>query len=202
MKRVRGAVLAVVALVIVAATAGAEDTSGYGIFGQAKPAIGFIFNTDSILFDIESYQAGFGAKIRLGPAAWRPFADVFFSTISSTFSLGVGAAYERHLQPGRISPYVGGLVNLDSILQQNTTDAANWTRNINLAFTAGALAGVEFFILRNVSIFAEYNLAANLQVGIDSTSAASVVTTTADVAFTLDSKIGNAGKLGVVIYLE
>lgn len=202
MSRVKAAVLAVVALAFFAGAAGAEDTSAYGLFDPAKPAVGFVFNTDSILFDVESYQAGLGAKIRVGPGAWRPFADVFFSTVSSTFSLGLGAAYERHLKPGRVSPYVGGLLNVDFLHKMTATDADNWTRNIDLAFTGGALAGVEFFILQNLSIFAEYNLAANLQLGIDTTSAAGTVTTTTDLAFTLDSKIGNAGKLGVVVYLK
>ena len=77
------------------------------------PPWGFIFNTNNLLLDIESYQAGVGVKVlRDNNVAHRYLADLFYSSSSKTFSGTLGLTYEKHFKPGRLSPYWGGFLDI------------------------------------------------------------------------------------------
>ena len=117
-------------------------------------------------------------------------------------SFGLGVALEKHLAPGKASPYIGGFTHLSFTTQKTTTDDDNWTQNMSIPISAGGLLGVEFFLLENFSIFAEYVLAADVGISINKTSTAGVVESTTDYTIALDSRIGNNSKLGVVIYVK
>jgi opacity protein-like surface antigen len=112
-------------------------------------------------------------------------------SISST-GFGVSAAVEYHLLPTRVSPYVGAGVGFSSITTnheylviapatfQRTTEnntageLINGTRyTAGTAFNVGGILGVEFFVTKEISLGAEY------QVGYTMISAPDMVDNTA-----------------------
>lgn len=165
---------------------------------------GFIFNTDSLLLDIESYQAGAGIKVLLdNNAAVRFLGDVFYSNSSNTFSSTLGVTYEKHFKPNRVSPYWGGFIEAGYISQKTETDSDNWTKNVSVPISAGAVLGAEFFILEFLSVFAEYTLSFTGTITTASTSVGGNVTETdPEFNYSIDSGIGNDSKLGIIIYLD
>jgi opacity protein-like surface antigen len=95
---------------------------------------------------------------------------------TSAVRFGLSAAAEYHLLKTRVSPYVGGGLGFTNTstksktavvapLTQSTTDnrAAGETIGGNgfaagTAFDVGGIAGVEFFIVKELSLSAEYQL--------------------------------------------
>lgn len=165
---------------------------------------GFIFNTSNILLDIESYQAGVGAKVLLNESsALRILIDGYYTSSSKTFSSAVGLAYESHFRKERVSPYWGGYLEAGFTSQKAEIDSDNWTQNITVPISAGPILGVEFFILEFLSLFAEYNLELTGTITSVSTSTAGVVTKSdPDFSYSIDTGIGNEAKLGIIIYLD
>ena len=191
-KQVRIAVLVVIAMV-------AWGTAAYG---EEKKPFGIIFNTGSLLLNIESYQGGVGVKIPGETVAVRLGGDIFAANSFDTISFGIGAAIERHFRPGKASPYYGGFANLGFTSQKNETDADNWVQSSTLSASAGGLLGAEYFLLDNLSVFAEYALAADIGYVVTKTSSDGTVGETSDFSITFDTRIGNNSKIGVVIYVK
>ena len=171
---------------------------------KSTPRWGFIFNTNNLLLDIESYQAGVGIKtLNHNNVAIRYLGDIFYSSSSNTFSGTLGATYEKHFKPGRLSPYWGGFIEAGYIGQKSEVDSDNWTKNNSFPVSLGAVLGTEFFILEFLSVFAEYSLYLDSTITSTSTSTAGVVVKTdPELNFSIDSGIGNNSSLGIVIYLD
>jgi len=171
-------------------------------FGQEKRPFGIIFNTGSLLMNIEGYQAGVGIKLPGEKVDLRIGGDIFAANSFSTLSFGAGVAVEKHFRPGKASPYYGGFAHLDFTSQKNETDEDNWVQNSTLAVSGGGILGVEFFLLDNLSVFGEYALAVDLNNIATKTSTAGTVEQESDLSITFDTRIGNSSKIGVVIYVK
>jgi hypothetical protein len=176
--------------------------AGGSVFGEEKRAFGIIFNTGSLLLDIESYQAGVGVKLPGDIVALRLGGDIFAANSFNTLSFGVGVAVERHFRPGKASPYFGGLAYVDFTSQRDETDADTWVQNSTLNGTAGGILGIEYFLFENLSVFAEYSLAADISYITTKTSTDGTVEDSSDFSIALDTRIGNNSKIGVVIYIK
>ncbi len=165
---------------------------------------GFIFNTNNLLMDIEGYQAGVGFKtLHDNNVAIRYLIDIFYSSSSDSFSGTLGATYEKHFKPGRISPYWGGFIEAGYIGQKSKTDSDNWTMNNTFPVSVGGVLGVEFFIMEFLSVFAEYSISFDSLITSTSTSVAGNVTNTnPEITYSIDSGIGNNSSIGIIIYLD
>lgn len=165
---------------------------------------GVIFNTSNIFLDIESYQMGFGSKVLLNnDVALRFLFDGFYSSSTDTFSIGLGTAVEKHFNKRRVSPYWGGFINVKFRRLLNETNSDNWDKTISFPISAGAILGVEFFIVENVSLFAEYNLVFEGSIDSTSKSEGGIVTKNdPQFSYQINTGVGNDAKLGIVIYLD
>jgi hypothetical protein len=164
--------------------------------------IGFIFNTNSILLEVESYQAGIGMKFGDDNLSVRGLLDIYYIHSASLFTIDLGAAIEYHFITGIISPYFGGFIKVGFTSIYSEIDADNWTHNYSIPISAGPLLGVEIFPFPFLSIFAEYNIEARFSIGIDQVNSSGTVTQTNNFDFLIDSKIGNNSKLGIVVYFS
>ena len=165
---------------------------------------GFIFNTNNILLDIDSYQAGIGIKVlKKNNVALRFLGDLFYSNSVNSTSVTIGVTYEKHLNPGRVSPYWGGYIEAGFLGQKSEIDQDNWTRNTVFPLETGGILGVEFFIMDFLSIFAEYSLSLDTSISLYATSIAGDITrTNPEFNYSIDLGIGNSSSIGLVIYLD
>jgi hypothetical protein len=170
--------------------------------GQEKRPFGIIFSTGSILMEIQSYQAGVGIKLPGDQVDLRLGADVFAANSFNTFSVGGGIAVEKHFRPGKASPYYGGFAHVGFTSQKDETDKDNWVQNSTLTASGGGILGVEFFLLENLSIFGEYALAADMSNITTKTTTDGKTEESSDFSITIDTRIGNSSKIGVVIYVK
>lgn len=190
--RIRQNLMVAIALaaILVPALAGAQTAV---ITSKLAPPVGaydlgLIFNTSDILFDLDSYQAGFGVKRATPNLGLRGAFDFVWNGAAQSFAVKAGIALEKHLVTGAISPYWGGFVNAGYSHQTGVISA--------VPVSLGAMAGVEVFLFDFLSIFAEYCLAADLSLIIDHTSS----TTTFD--YVIDTRMGNDSRIGIVFYLQ
>ena len=176
--------------------------AGGSLAAQETRSFGIVFNTSSIVLDLESYQAGVGIKIPGKIVDMRFSGEVNASNNFSSMRFGLGVAVERHIRPGTVSPYFGGFAHAIFDSKKVETDAENWVQNMSIPVSAGGILGVEYFILDNLSIFGEYALAVDLGIFINKTSEDGTVVTTPDHTIAIESRIGNNSKIGVVIYVK
>jgi hypothetical protein len=154
---------------------------------QGSYDLGLIFNTSSILLDLESYQAGLGLKIGRDKVSFRGLFDLVLNGASDSFSVNAGAAIQYYLLPGSsVAPYIGGSIGGGYMRQ---ADAISM-----VVLSVGALAGVEVFLFDFLSVFAEYAIAGDFTFSTDIPSSQ----TTFD--YLVDTGMGNNSKLGIVIY--
>jgi hypothetical protein len=154
---------------------------------QGSYDLGLIFNTSSILLDLESYQAGLGVKIGRDRVSFRGLFDLVLNGASDSFSLNAGATIQSYLLPvSSIAPYIGGSVGGGYMRQ---ADAISM-----VVLSVGALAGVEVFLFDFLSVFAEYAITGAFTFSTDIPSSQ----TTFD--YLVDTGMGNNSKLGIVIY--
>jgi len=165
---------------------------------------GFIFNTSSILLDLDSYQAGLGTKVLFpNDLALRFLIDGYYSSSVNLFDASLGLALEKHVRPGRVSPYWGGAVKAGIMSKYLEVNPDDWTRDISIPFSAAAILGVEFFVFESVSLFAEYNLIFEASILKRTSSVGGEITSNpAEFSFSVDTGIGNEAMLGIVIYLD
>ena len=141
--------------------------------------------------------------IAANPPAGTPSSD---GSVSGT-RFGVSGALEYHLTRSRVSPYIGAGVGLSSTSTETksvvvgtgtqtvvkndvggeTIGGRNFTAGLTLSI--GALAGVEVFIMKEVSLSAEY------QVGFESSSRSDQEVTTG--ATTTKTKVGGTTGIGI-----
>jgi hypothetical protein len=141
-------------LVLVPTGLGAEPKKG------ANPSWGLLFDLGNILSAeaySDGYQAGAGAKYRLKDGfALRGLVGIDCNVLNSVASttLGLGAAGEWHLASGAVSPYAGPLAGMRFLFRTGSDNL------VDIYF--GAMFGVEVEVIRQLSIFAEYDLVASL----------------------------------------
>ena len=164
--------------------------------------IGILFSTNDILFDIEGYQQGLGAKISIDKWMFRGMVDVLLNTGINPFSISLGGVWERHFLPGPLSVYWGPSLETGVTISTNKFDADNWTQNIALPLlTIGGVFGIELFLFEFLSIFLEYQAALALGLNINRISTAGSVSSTTDFTYKFDVGLGNSGMFGIVFYL-
>jgi hypothetical protein len=148
--------------------------------------LGVIFNTSSLLLELESYQAGLGAKIGLGRLGLRGSFGLGINGSASSLDLGAGVAAEYHLTPQPVSFYAGGSLDAGYVRQSGLL----WS----VPLTVAVLAGVEVFPFEFLSLFAEYKIAFSFS----ATTLFSTSQTTFD--YLLQTGIGNGARIGLVLY--
>jgi hypothetical protein len=147
--------------------------------------LGIIFNATSLLGTItesdDGVSAGLGLKYWLGAkSALRALLEFAYDETgmgTSTMDIGLSAAYEYHFVKGKVSPYTGGIAGL--LIETQTG------MGTNMIIYLGGLLGAEVRILDFLGLFAEYNL----RLTVDEPG----------VNFALG--LGNAGQIGVIVYL-
>jgi hypothetical protein len=149
--------------------------------------LGLIFNAPLFPLDLQPYQAGIG--IKFGQGAWhlRGLLDFVVSGASDSLALNLGATMEYHLTPEPLSFYFGGSC-VGGYMRQGGSFSA-------IVVSVGAIAGVEYFPLKFLSLFAEYALITDLSWTTDLSSSL----TTFD--YLIDTRMGNDSKIGIVIHL-
>jgi hypothetical protein len=176
------------------------------IIGESlKPApwnhdLGVILSTQSLLFDIDSYQGGIGAKISVGQFVVRGMADLLINTDFNPFSITLGATLEKHFLHGPISPYWGVFAEAGFTQLKTEFDADNWTRQITLPFTVGGLIGIEIFIFDFLSLFVEYGLPLTLGIETTQASVGGSVTSSSKFIYKVDLGLSNQSMIGIVLY--
>ena len=165
--------------------------------------LGILFSTSSIIMDIGTYGTGAGLAWYQPENAIRAFGSGFASNASSTVTLEAGLARVSYFGHARVSPYsiVSGSAGL--LTQKAEIDEENWTRTTTLNATAGLGLGAEFFILDFLSVFADYQLLADVSRVRTSESVAGTVTDGEPTwNYVIQTALGNSSRLGVAIYLE
>ncbi len=99
----------------------------------------------AIPLDLQAYQAGFGVKIGWEDLHLRGLLDLVASGASDSFAVKIGATAEYHLTPEPVSFYVGGSGG-GGYMNQSGSFAS-------VVFSVGAIAGVEYFPLKFLSVF-------------------------------------------------
>jgi hypothetical protein len=174
-------------------------------FGQGKPAAAkyaMIFAVTGIT--LEDYQGGAGAAVFFDPLKIRAAVDARYKDSNvnpDELDIGFTGVFEYHLLKGKVSPYAGAFAGYRFEQDRNTVDADDWTSQVDHIIGAGPLIGVEFFVLDNLSFFAEYELAFLFTFPSTTVSTAGAVTTTPeDMELLLDARLGNGAKLGITVY--
>ncbi len=168
---------------------------------EDKNNTGLIFNVNDILMDIESYQGGVGIKhFYKDKTAYRGSLDFSYSDSSSTWVFNLGNSIERHLIEGRVSPYIGVLLDVGFIRYKTEIDADNWTKVTAIPWSTGPIFGIEVTIFNYLSLFAEYSMTISYTRNITQQSVAGVVTKDSDGDFSAEIGIGNESKIGIVLY--
>jgi hypothetical protein len=180
--------IAIVILIIITPPLSAEGGSLIPNVSTTKGPfdLGAIFNTSDLVFGLQSYQGGLGAKIGWGKFALRGLFDFTINGSSQSYAVDLGTTVEYHFIPGPISPYLGGTVSLGYMTESNVTSA--------FTCSLGAVAGIEVFVFDFLSIFAEYEVAADL------TNSTDLQTSQSTFDYLIDTRMGNSASLGVVIY--
>jgi hypothetical protein len=148
--------------------------------------LGIVFNTNDLLFGLQSYQAGIGGKIGWGNLYLRGLLDITLNGSSQSFAADIGATGEYHFFSGPISPYVGALAGVGYETQASVASATS--------FSLGVVAGVEVFLFDFLSLFAEYAIEGDFTVATD------LQTSQTTFDYLINTRMGNNAKIGVVIY--
>ncbi len=155
---------------------------------RAPERIGVVFNTSSILLELEEYQgAGIGLKGVWEHFAGRALIGFRHSTSNETTLLDLGVALEYHPAPGAVSPYAGAEIALEYVRNAGVSPSQR-----SVATGPAALFGVEVAPLDILSLFAEYRLGLTVsyaEAGDDSTT-----------NYAFGTELGNQGAIGLIVY--
>jgi hypothetical protein len=155
------------------------------------------------------------ASLAFGMASQDNPAGVYGSNSAMTFGISVGGEY--HLSFARVSPFVGGVLGFSTTSTKMIDSAAGADRkreNFPIAafptyipgkaLNIGGIGGVEFFITKELSLSAEYQLGWRMPMGYEqkTTSATTAATTTTKVKVPGLSEFGisNSGALTLAVY--
>lgn len=170
---------------------------------KPERTLGVLFSADSILLDVGPYEAGVGMAFFLPEDSWRVSLTSTLSNLSSTIAAELGVARISYTRSGRVAPYWVLSANAGVLTQVAETDADNWTRTTTINGSAGAGFGAEFFVFEFLSIFADYQLIAQVSRQGTRTALAGEITAGEPTwSYTVQTAMGNSSRLGVAIYLD
>lgn len=168
---------------------------------------GFIFNASNLLLDLSEYQGGLGGKFDYGDFAVR---GLFSFELESTedagtrddFALTLGAAVEFPFFHGRVTPYWGGFIDGTYSSESTETSGGDTTKTTSFGGSIGPLLGAEVFIFDFLSAFAEYGLAFRVTRSTIEQETGGNKSENQTTNYGITTELGNAGSLGIVIYLK
>ena len=213
-----------VGVVVAASLASAQDVSPEIEVGSK--AVLFSFSGLSVL-NAGSYKGGIGGKyflmdpillrasLAFGMASQENPQGTYGSNSAMTFGISAGAEY--HLAFARVSPFAGGVIgfSMTSTKIVDSSGGADRTQNNfpstvfpayipGKAFNIGGIGGIEFFITKELSLSAEYQLGWRLPIGyeqkVTSKTTAATTETTVKVPGLSEFGITNDGSLTLAIY--
>ena len=165
---------------------------------------GFIFNVPSVLLEVDEYQGGLGLKAGTNGKYLRLLVDFSAEDDGAepdVIAWGAGAAFEWHLQDGRVSPYAGASLGLSGVYEKTSVGGGDWVRDDLLAVEGGPLIGVEFSLTEGVSLFAEYQILGMYGWPSVTTSVGGDTNTVKDdMVWSWDLSLGNTGMIGLCVY--
>ncbi len=169
--------------------------------------LGLIYNIDLADTDFipnpESYQGGIGVKYYiLKKLAYRGLLNIIRMGNEGSISLTLGNAAEYHFLNGRVSPYIGGLLDIGYMKVRSEVDSDNWTENVMSSVTFGPVIGTEIFILSFLSLFVEYEFVFERAKNTTRTSVAGVVTEDSSKGVDIQTGFGNESMIGITLYLN
>ncbi|MCK4516740.1 MAG: hypothetical protein KAU31_15875, partial [Spirochaetaceae bacterium] len=129
------------------------DTSKEVEASEALPAL--IFNTNSLLLDLDSYKGGLGGTLRYPDSSFRVLVDLGYSSGTKSLGVGAGVVYQRPFFSGRVEPYWGFMLDAGFEREKTVVDANNYDQIDVLTASAGGVLGAEIFLLDFVSLFGE-----------------------------------------------
>lgn len=175
-----------------------------GWFSTENPyKTGIIFNVTDILLDLDSYQGGIGIKRYFkDPWAYRLAFDFGYSNSSNSWLISLGNTLEYHIITGRISPYIGGYLDIGYASYKDEIDTDNWTKVTSIPISTGPILGVEIEVFNVLSLFAEYSVAFDFTYTTDTVSVAGSETKDSTTNYGVNTGIGNDSKIGVIIYFN
>jgi len=180
-----------------------------------------------------AYNGGFGGKFYLSPAlALR--ASLMFGyanqTVKTTLAnggkdgslsameIGASGGVEYHLSFARVSPFIGGVLNFSTasttnalpvnVVGGNEVTVDNGATILGIApgtaLSVGGIAGVEFFVTKELSLSAEYQLGFGFPMGYTQTTKTVTGTGSTEVKVDVEgtSRLGieNTGALTLSVY--
>jgi hypothetical protein len=183
------------------------EAAGDGDAGEREMTPGFIFNASNLLLDLSEYQGGLGGKFDFGDFAVRGlFSFELESTedagTSDDFALTLGASVEFPFFHGRVTPYWGGFIDGTYSNETSETSGGDTTETTTFGGSIGPLLGAEVFIFDFLSAFAEYGLALRVARSTDEQEMSGTKSEEQTTNYGVTTELGNAGSLGIVIYLK
>ena len=121
---------------------------------------------------------------------------------SGSLIFNLGNSIEYHPIEQRVSPYIGGLLNIGILSYKNEIDSDNWTKVVSIPLSIGPILGLEISVLKFLSLFAEYGLTVNFTSTSTKQSTAGVVTKDSDTDLGIEAGIGNDSKIGIILYFS
>ena len=162
-----------------------QETDDNGSRLRAPDLLGVVFNTTSILLELDPYQeAGIGIKARWERFALRGLLGFGMESGNERREFAIGGTLEYHLSPGLVSPYAGGGLLFEYFNQD--------MQPREITFGLQGVFGVELMPHEVLSFFAEYALAYRTTY-VDSDAGS-----TRNYRFA--SGLGNQGSIGIVVY--
>jgi opacity protein-like surface antigen len=179
-------------------------------------SMGLMFSFNGLYLTTNTYNGGIGAKYLTGDnIAFRGVLAINYTssntpekdalipeieTSSSGFGISIDCSY--YLKRGRISPFLGsgiGFSTSSSEVKQGNYSQKNYEKGNTFSFYF--LGGVEFFILKELSLSAEYRLTLNSYSPKENeVQVAGQKIQTAPGTSTLDISTGSIGLLTVSFY--
>ena len=166
---------------------------------------GVVFNIDlaggPFLPTFEEYQGGIGAKYYFTEKlAYKGLLSYQYINNSRSTSIALGNSVEYHLFDSRLSPYTGGVLNLEYVKSRSEVDELNWTEYKVTTLTLGPVFGLEYVACDFLSFFVEYEILLKFISDRSRTSSGGVITETGGNDFRVQSGLGNDAKIGMIIY--
>jgi len=164
----------------------------------------FLFNVPSLLLEVQAYQGGLGLKAGSGTWFFRGMVDFMMEDDGqppSTFLWGISIAVEKHLSEGKASPYIGGAGGIHYSSARTDIAGGDWSREEELILELGPILGIELEIMKNLSLFAEYQLLGSLGwPAVTTYTGGQEERVSGDQQWSIDLDLGNAGLIGLCIY--
>jgi hypothetical protein len=182
----------VLMLAMTAIAAGAQDApqGSPNKRGAVKTPddVGLIFNVSNLLSGLESYQAGLGGELGWDKLSLRALLDLVVNSGAGTFSINTGGTVQYRLLPNPLSFYVGGSLGAGYMRQISVVSATH--------FSVSAVAGLEYFPVEFISIFMEYEVAADFTITND------LQRSQITFDYLIDTRMGNDSRIGIIFHIR